>query len=194
MTLPFLSNKYQMQFLFKYFFKSQYSKNTNTMKTIFIIRHAKSSWAELGARDFDRVLDKRGHTDAPRMATILKEAGVHPDLIVSSPAMRAKTTALYFAKEFDFSAEQIDYQSDIYEAVETDIFNIVRNLPNIANVVLLFGHNPTLTYFTNNFNPDPIENLPTCGIVRIALNVDDWSKFSDKTARVTGLWFPKMYK
>ncbi len=164
------------------------------MKTIFIIRHAKSSWAELGARDFDRVLEKRGHNDAPLMAKILKEAGVQPDLIVSSPAKRAKTTALYFAKEFGMDAEQIDYQSDIYEAMETDIFNIVRDLPNTANVVLLFGHNPTLTYFSNNFNPDPIENLPTCGIVRIALNVEDWSKFSDKTARVTGLWFPKMYK
>ena len=170
------------------------NQNYYNLKTIFIIRHAKSSWAELGARDFDRVLDKRGINDAPRMAKILKEAGVHPDLIVSSPAMRAKTTAHYFAKEFGMSPEQIDYQSDIYDAVETDIFNIVRELPNTANVILLFGHNPTLTYFTNNFNPDPIENLPTCGIVRIALNVDEWSKFSDKTARVTGLWFPKMYK
>ena len=164
------------------------------MKTIFIVRHAKSSWSELGAKDFDRVLDKRGHHDAPQMAKILKEAGVHPDLIVSSPAMRAKTTAHYFAKEFDINIEQIDYQSDIYEAMETDILHVIQDLPDTANVVLLFGHNPSLTYFTNNFNSNPIENLPTCGIVRIALNVDEWSKFSDQTARVTGLWYPKMYK
>ena len=164
------------------------------MKTIFVIRHAKSSWAEMGAKDFDRVLDKRGQNDAPLMAKILKEAGTHPDLIVSSPAMRAKTTAVYFGQEFGINAEQIDFQSDIYEAMETDILHVIQNLPNSANVILLFGHNPSLTYFTNNFNPNPIENLPTCGIVRIALNADDWSKFSDKTARVTGLWFPKMYK
>ncbi len=164
------------------------------MKTIFIIRHAKSSWAEMGAKDFDRVLDKRGLNDAPLMAKILKEAGIQPDLIVSSPAMRARTTAVYFAQEFRMDAEQIDFQSDIYEAMETDILHVVQNLPDSADVVLLFGHNPSLTYFTNSFNQNPIENLPTCGIVRIALNVDDWSKFSDKTARVTGLWFPKMYK
>lgn len=181
------------QFIFKLFSKSL-KKKSNILKTLFIIRHAKSSWAELGARDFDRVLDLRGHNDAPRMAKILKSEGIQPDLIVSSPAMRAKTTASYFSKEFGIDAQHIDYQKDIYEAMESDILHIVHELPNVANVVLLFGHNPTLTYFTNRFNAEPIDNLPTCGIIRIDVSVDDWSKFDKKTAKVTGMWYPKMYK
>ena len=182
-----------MQFLIKFFFKSHKSKNSH-LKTIYIIRHAKSSWAELGVRDFDRVLDLRGHNDAPRMAKILKSEGARPDLIVSSPAMRAKTTASYFSKEFGFDEQQIDYQNDIYEAMDSDIFDVVRDLPNSANIVFLFGHNPSLTFFTNHFNDNPIDNLPTCGIVRIDVKTDDWAKFNERTAKVNGLWYPKMYK
>lgn len=172
------------------------SKKTRfkSLKTIFIIRHAKSSWTEIDARDFDRKLDLRGHNDAPRMAKILKAEGVQPDLIVSSPAMRAKTTASYFSKEFGIDDQNIDFQSDIYEAMESDIWHTIKDLPNTAKVVFLFGHNPTLTYFTNRFNATPIDNLPTCGIVRIDMSVDDWALFSEKNAKVTGLWYPKMYK
>jgi phosphohistidine phosphatase len=176
-------------------FISKFNKSNNSpLKTIFIIRHAKSSWTELDRRDFDRVLDLRGHNDAPRMAKMLKSEGILPDLIVSSPAMRAKMTASYFVNEFGIDAQSVDYQSDIYEAMESDIYKVVRDLPNSANIVLLFGHNPSLTYFTNRFNAKPIDNLPTCGIVRIDVNVADWDKFNEKTAKVTGWWYPKMYK
>ena len=164
------------------------------LKTIFIIRHAKSSWAEIGTKDFDRPLDLRGHNDAPRMAKMLKSEQIHPDLIVSSPAMRARTTALYFSKEFGIDAQDINFQEDIYEAMELDILKTIQELPNSAKVVFLFGHNPSLTYFTNRFNDEPIDNLPTCGIIRIHLNVDDWSLFNEKTAKADGLWYPKMYK
>jgi phosphohistidine phosphatase len=172
------------------------SKKTTfkSLKTLFIVRHAKSSWTEMDVRDFDRKLDLRGHNDAPRMAKMLKSEGFLPDLMVSSPAMRAKTTANYFATEFGFDPQNFDFQQDIYEAREIDILNVVRDLPNTAKVVLLFGHNPSLTYFTNRYNENPIDNLPTCGIIRIDLNVEDWSKFGDKTAKVTGMWYPKMYK
>ena len=180
-----------MPSLSQFFSKFKKTKN-NKLKTLFIIRHAKSSWANIGARDFDRVLDLRGHNDGPRMAKMLKKEGIHPDLIVSSPAMRARTTAAYFSKEFGIDEQHVDYQQDIYEAMESDIFKIVRDLPNDAKVVLLFGHNPTLTYFTNRFNEHPIDNLPTCGIIRIDVSVEDWSKFNEKTAKVTGMWYPKM--
>lgn len=164
------------------------------MKTIFIIRHAKSSWTEIGASDFERTLDLRGHNDAPRMAKILKSEGIMPDLLVSSPAMRAKTTAIYFSKEFGIAPTDIDLQLPIYDAMEIDLWKVIRSLSNSAKVVLLFGHNPTVTYFTNRFNKKPIDNLPTCGIIRIETSIDDWALFNEKTARVTGFWYPKMYK
>jgi phosphohistidine phosphatase len=163
------------------------------VKNLFLIRHAKSSWAEIGAKDFDRVLDERGHRDAPKMAKVLKDMGIMPDLIVSSPAKRAITTAQYFAKEFNIPFAKIDLQSDIYEASESDLLHIIRNITNTTQTVLLFGHNPTLTYFPNRYSENLIDNVPTCGIVQLLVNTEGWSDFNEKTVSKKGFWYPKMF-
>ncbi|MDZ7877290.1 MAG: histidine phosphatase family protein [Saprospiraceae bacterium] len=164
------------------------------MKTLFLVRHAKSSWAILGQRDHERSLELRGHNDAPRMAKYLKQLGIKPDLIVSSPAVRARTTAEYFAKEFGIDPQHIDIQQDVYEADERDIANVIRSLPDESYTVLLFGHNPTFTYVADSYSKEVrFENLPTCGIVQIEQNTEGgtWDKFNPKTAEVKGFWFPK---
>jgi phosphohistidine phosphatase len=164
------------------------------MKTLFLIRHAKSSWATIGQPDHERPLELRGQKDAPRMAKYLKQLGVKPDLIVSSPAVRARTTAEYFAKEFGIDAKSIDIQQDIYEADERDIAHVIRSLPEDKHTVLIFGHNPTFTYVADSFSKKArLDNLPTCGIVQIEPNVDGvtWSKFHPNTAEVKGMFFPK---
>jgi phosphohistidine phosphatase len=163
------------------------------VKNLFLIRHAKSSWAELGAKDFDRMLDDRGNRDAPKMAKILRGMGVVPDLIISSPAKRAITTAQYFAKEFEIPFEKIDLQPDIYEASESDLLHVVRAISDEAQTVLLFGHNPTLTYFPNRYSEDLIDNVPTCGIVQLSVNTEGWSDFNEKTVSKKGFWYPKMF-
>ncbi len=164
------------------------------MKTIFLIRHAKSSWATIGLRDFDRTLEQRGHNDAPRMAKHLKKLGFTPDALVSSPAVRARTTAEYFAKEFNIPAQNIDCQQDIYESDEQTIAHIIRELPEEADTVFLFGHNPTFTYVADSYAKNAhFENVPTCGIVQIQSNTEgsSWEKFNPKTAEVKGFWYPK---
>jgi phosphohistidine phosphatase len=164
------------------------------MKTLFLIRHAKSSWAAVGLRDFDRTLELRGHNDAPRMAKYLKNLGFKPDLIVTSPAMRARTTAEYFAREFNISTESIDNQQDIYEADERTIAHIIHELPESANTVLMFGHNPTFTYIADSYSKKHrFENIPTCGIVQIQSDTEGspWETFNPKTAEVKGFWYPK---
>lgn len=163
------------------------------MKNLFLIRHAKSSWAEMGMKDFDRSLDERGLRDAPKMAKILRGMGVLPNLIVSSPAKRALTTAQYFATEFGFTFNNIDLQADIYEASESDLLHVIRALPDAAHTVLLFGHNPTLTYFPNRYSKDVIDNVPTCGIVQLAVGTDSWSDFNQNTAHVKEFLYPKMF-
>jgi phosphohistidine phosphatase len=163
------------------------------VKNLFLIRHAKSSWAEIGAKDFDRALDDRGHRDAPKMAKILRGMGFVPDLIVSSPAKRAITTAQYFAKEYEIPFEKIDLQPDIYEASESDLLHVIRGISNGAQTVLLFGHNPTLTYFPNRYSEDLIDNVPTCGIVQLSVNTEGWSGFNEKTVSKKGFWYPKMF-
>ena len=161
------------------------------MKTLYLIRHAKSSWAEVGMKDFDRSLEERGLKDAPKMAKLLREMSVQPDYMVSSPAKRAFTTAQYFALGLDFPIGKIEKEMEIYEAEEATLLHIVQGLPDEKNTILMFGHNPGFTYFANKFAKKQIENVPTCGIVVIELTGDKWKDFNEKTAKVKDFLYPK---
>lgn len=161
------------------------------MKTLLLVRHAKSSWDNPGLRDFDRPLNERGQTDAPRMAQFLAKQGVVPDLLVSSPAKRAITTALFFAEVFNKKPEEIIREANIYEAYPQEILQIISKLPNEADTVMLFGHNPTFTDVANRFTEDFIDNVPTCGIVKITSSVEHWNEMYEGNARVAACFFPK---
>jgi phosphohistidine phosphatase len=163
------------------------------VKNLFLIRHAKSSWAETGAKDFDRGLDERGLRDAPKMAEILRGMGIMPNLIISSPAKRAITTAQFFAKTLGIAFDKIDVQSDVYEAHESDLLHVIKAISDNNQTVLLFGHNPSLTYFPNRYSDDFIDNVPTCGIVQLSLDAERWSDFNEKTVTKIGFWYPKMF-
>ncbi len=161
------------------------------MKTLYLIRHAKSSWAEVGMKDFDRSLEERGLRDAPKMAKLLRGMPVQPDYMISSPAKRAFTTAQYFALGLNFPVDKIEKEMEIYEAEEAALLHIVRGLPDDKNTILMFGHNPGFTYFANKFAKKHIENVPTCGIVVIELTADKWKDFNEKTATVKDFIYPK---
>ena len=164
------------------------------MKRLFLIRHAKSDWGNPLLLDMQRPLNERGHADAPRMASHLKSMGFIPDLIVSSPAVRARTTAEYFAKTMGIPALSIDFQSDIYEANESNIMHIIHELPESASTVFLFGHNPSMTYVADSFaKKDRFDDVPTCGVVQILSNTEgsSWTTFNRKTADVVAAFFPK---
>ena len=161
------------------------------MRTLYLIRHAKSSWDSVGLKDYQRPLNDRGMRDAPAMARFLVGKGVKPDLIVTSPAKRALTTALFFAEAFGIPEKDLLRNPDIYEAMPHTILSIVSALPDEARVVLLFGHNPTFTEIANRFSDDFIDNVATCGIVQIASEAPNWQAFYEGNARVTGLFFPK---
>jgi phosphohistidine phosphatase len=162
------------------------------LRKLYLIRHAKSNWDSPGLRDFERPLDQRGLHDAPLMADFLVKRGVLPDLIVSSPAKRAMTTAQFFVSAFDLSSTQLTFNKNIYEAFTTTLLKIISGLPDDANVVLMFGHNPTFTDVANTFTDDFIGNVPTCGIVEISSETaKSWTEFSELNARVTGCFFPK---
>lgn len=161
------------------------------MRTLFIIRHAKSSWDHPGIRDFDRPLNERGLYEAPLMAQVLVREGIQPDLLVSSPAKRAWTTAQFFATAFGLPEDAVRRELDIYEAEPMDIIRLISRLPDAAHTVLLFGHNPTFTDVANRFSEKHIENVPTCGVVRIESEADSWAAFDDDNATVRNRYFPK---
>jgi len=163
------------------------------MLTLYLVRHAKSSWSHPGLRDHDRPLNERGLRDAPRMAQLLVEHQTAlPDLLVSSTAKRALSTAVYFAEAFGLEHDAIQQEPRIYEAYPEDIVRILSELPDSVKTVMLFGHNPTFTSVANIFaGDDLIENVPTCGVVKIVSTAEDWKSFYDGNSRLTACFFPK---
>ena len=163
------------------------------MKKLLFIRHAKSSWKDFSLADIERPLNKRGLRDAPFMGRKLKEQGIQPDLLVSSPAVRAYTTAQIIAKALDYPLRKIEKNPKIYEAGTRTIFKIIQGLDDKFKEVLIFGHNPTFTYMANYFSPTLIDNVPTCGIVAVAADIEHWKDFNQDTATFLFFDYPKRY-
>ena len=150
-------------------------------KQLIIIRHGKSDWADPGTSDFDRPLNHRGNKNAPEMAERLIRKNLVPELIVSSPARRAITTAGHFSTTWDMPLENIQQEDSIYEANVTALLKVINKLSNDTERVALVGHNPGLTDLINYLADAHIYNLPTAGIVVIDFLFDDWSLVSQHT-------------
>lgn len=165
------------------------------MKKITLIRHAKSSWDDISMSDHDRVLDSRGLRDAPFMAQMMASRGWLPDMLMSSTAQRAQSTAQHFAAALGRPASSIQLEKRIYEASMPTILQLIAQLPADCNDVALFGHNPTFTLVANLFyENDYLANLSTCGIVEIvAAAATDWAQFTPDFAKVTDIHYPKQY-
>ena len=161
------------------------------MKTIVFIRHAKSSWKFPELTDFERPLNKRGKRDAPEMALRLSNLNIQPDLIVSSSAVRAKMTAIYFAELLDYPISSIQEKIEIYGASASDVFDILSTLEDKYNTVIIFGHNPTFTTIANHFSNVLIENVPTCGMCGIQFSTKKWSNFTESTPKFLFFDYPK---
>ena len=160
------------------------------MKMLYVIRHAKSSWSEPGLDDFERPLNERGQKDAPEMAQRLKKKGVKPDLIISSTALRAYRTAQIFAEALDYAYDRIALKPDLYETDIETVFEVVRGIDPQAETVLIFGHNPTLTYFVNDLAATRIDNIPTAGIAAVALD-GCWSEAKENGGKLVWFDYPK---
>ncbi len=163
------------------------------MKTLYLIRHAKSSWKTPGLSDWERPLNARGKRDAPFMGKLLAEKGVKPDIILSSFANRAHTTAKIIAQATKYSEENIDVRKEIYMADSSTLLNIIQKIPNEHTIAFLFGHNPDFTFLANQFAEEYIMNLPTCGIVQIVFQVDNWSDINTENGKVASFEYPKKY-
>lgn len=163
------------------------------MKTLYIIRHAKSSWEDPDKDDFDRPLNDRGKRDAPRMGKRLKEKGITPDLMLTSPAKRAFSTARRIGKVLKYSKDNIKMDKKLYHADEETILSVVRDLKDRHEVVMVFGHNPGLTDFINSFQTGEldIDNLPTCGIVAFELDIRSWKDAAWGKGKISFFDYPK---
>jgi phosphohistidine phosphatase len=148
------------------------------MKTLIVIRHAKSSWDNPELSDFNRPLNERGERDAPKMAKRFKEKEITVNAMVSSPAERALATCRVFADILGFPEGNIQTSKDLYHAGDEEILDVVRGLKDLPvgdEVVMIFGHNPGLTEFVNNLIEEDIDNIPTTGVVCCKLDVERWT-------------------
>ena len=147
-------------------------------KKLLIIRHAKSDWDSSVLKDFDRPLNKRGEKNAPEMAERLVKKNLIPNQLVSSPALRAITTAGYFADVFNIKKSEIRKEQHIYEASSKTLLQIINQFDNQFNFIALFGHNPGLTELVINLCNADLYDIPTCGMVMIEFPFKDWSMIS----------------
>jgi phosphohistidine phosphatase len=161
------------------------------MKTLILVRHAKSSWDANGQKDFDRTLNDRGKKDAPEMAQRLKEKGLKIDLFVSSPAKRAHKTAKYFAEAFKADKDEIVLVDALYEAPMETFYNVVAGLHNKYDIVALFAHNPGITAFVNMLTEVHTDNMPTCGMFAVQADTDDWKTFKESSKKFLFYDYPK---
>ena len=164
------------------------------MKTIYLVRHAKSDWGNASTGDFDRTLNQRGMKAAPFMAARLKQKGILPELVISSPATRALTTAVLFCETLGLPEEQIQQRIEIYRGGVLDLLKIVQQIPDTCMTAMLFGHNPTLTEFSNLLAGSYIGNMVTCGVAKIDLEIDSWKSANPDSGKLAWYDFPKKHQ
>ena len=145
------------------------------MKTLLLVRHAKSSWDDPAMKDFDRPLNERGKNDAPVMAKRLLDKKIKIDAFVSSPAKRAKKTCKYFVEEYGRKKEEIILKDELYEAGEENFFSVIKSMDNNHESAAIFSHNPGITYFANILTDVRIDNMPTCSVFAVRLHTNKWA-------------------
>jgi phosphohistidine phosphatase len=164
------------------------------MKTLYILRHAKSSWKFAQLSDHDRPLNSRGREDAPLMGQELAARGVKPDIIVSSSAVRALSTATLIAKEVGYEPEKIQVNERIYGADKNDLMDVVHATPVEVDTLMLVGHNEALSDFANMLSPESLANLPTCGVAALEFECESWYDVNRDNATLLFFDLPKNYK
>ncbi|MCJ8165480.1 histidine phosphatase family protein [Pontibacter sp. E15-1] len=164
------------------------------MKTLYILRHAKSSWKFEELSDHDRPLSKRGRSDAPLMGQELSARGVNPTLIISSPAVRALTTATLAGKEMGYDPDDIAVDERIYGAGKEDLLEVVRQTADDVKHLMLVGHNEAISEFANMLSPQHVGSMPTAGVIGLEFDCDTWAEIKKENANMLFYDFPKNYK
>ncbi len=162
------------------------------MKTLLLVRHAKSSWDLATLNDFDRSLNERGKKDAPVMAQRLLDRKIDINTFVSSPAKRAKKTAELFCSIYKKDKEQIVFIPALYHASLNTFFEVITQLNDDYNCVAVFSHNPVITEFVNQLVENvTIENMPTCGVFAVKTSITKWKEFSTSKKEFLFFDYPK---
>ena len=161
------------------------------MKTLYLLRHAKSAWSDPELRDFERPLAERGLGDIGVMGHRFVERGRNVQCIISSPAVRAKMTANLFAKAIGFPLDEIAANPELDFAGAAMFLRAASLVDEDYDSAMLVGHNPAITEFANDMGGGEIDNIPTCGLVELRLPIENWSEITYDTAEQIDFDYPK---
>lgn len=162
------------------------------MKTLYLVRHAKSSWDDISLADFDRPLNNRGLKNAPDMGQRLAERAVVVDQIISSPALRAMTTAQLIAQQIDYDTQTIEPNRRLYFEGIPAMMDIIHQLDRSLASVMIVGHNPDISRLLNRLCGFQVSDMPTCAIAKIGFNLDnDWLEVAFGSGKMIAYDYPK---
>lgn len=161
-------------------------------RTLVVIRHAKSSWANPLQSDFERPLNERGEHDAPMMGERLKKQHIIPDLIIASPAKRARQTAKKIAAAMGYDAGRIVWQDKLYHCIPSVFEEVLYEVSDDIKTVFIVAHNPGITGFANQLSEKfETDNMPTCGMVGVKFEAKEWNEFNGVDKKVFLFDYPK---
>ena len=160
------------------------------MKTLLLIRHAKSNWNDASLPDRDRPLAPRGERDAAKMSKRLSQRHVDPGLIMCSPAVRALETARIIATGLDYKRERIAVEDRLYAASMDTLIEVIEELDDALDCVMLVGHNPECSALAHHFCSD-ITHMPTCAIAEFRFDAKRWGGIGDSSPLRTNFDWPK---
>ena len=160
-------------------------------KTLYLVRHAKSSWSDPSLSDRDRPLNKRGRRSAPDMGSRLAARGHRPDLIISSPAKRALMTAKIIAKKLDYAKSDIVTDEGMYFSGVGGMAKMLERVDDSYQKVMIVGHNPAMTSLMNRLSGKDVYNMPTCAIAIIGYDMASWSDLRSERGNLIEYDFPK---
>lgn len=161
------------------------------MKELILVRHAKSSW-EYDVIDHERPLKNRGFNDANLVSNHLKNENFNIDLVISSDAVRAKTTAEIFIENLNISNDIVQFEHNLYDFSGELLTQVVKNCNDAVDLLMVFGHNHAITAFVNTFGDKYIVNVPTTGTVMLQFDINSWADL--KSGKTIMTIFPKELK
>ena len=164
------------------------------MKKVILVRHAKSI-SHGYDQDYDRTLTERGEEDALMISQELQKMGIHPDLIIASPAVRTTQTARIFSETLEYPFTSILFKKKLYSGTTSENFlSTLQELEDEKETVMVFGHNPTIYYYMHFLIRNFALDVPTCATVGIDFEVDSWSQLRESEGKMTFMFIPDMFK
>jgi phosphohistidine phosphatase len=165
------------------------------MKQLILVRHAKSDWGDEGLKDIDRPLSPRGNADAYFMSEWYTKKHKVPNIIISSDATRALSTAMVFARTMNFPTNEVIVLQQVYESTAKTLKDVVIQIGDEHESAMIFCHNPGVTNLVNELTDDLFfDELPTCAIVALEFGVNNWKELANKKGKILFNQFPKEFK